>query len=207
MRYAFSYDPALRQTQIEVSPNCYGDALPLVPRVLFRNVQLDVTSQGAALACAILFEGYCGEVFEVTGTRVGPDYAQAIVSLLDPDSIVQNVDGMQRALSRRELDVVCTLNGSPLDRPASDGVPALHLSWSGDVVDRTRRTSVGSAIAGAHTNALLVATPLRVSAALGLMISGDRCRNLYVCADGANRRDIVRLKASLDIVGVSVRAV
>lgn len=204
MRYTLSYQPTLGETRIEITSNCYGDAFPLVKRIVFRNQQIDVLSQSAALACAVLTADYCGEIFEVAGVRLGGEYATAVQHLVGRDVVVANVDGMNRALSTRDLDVAASEGRRPvpLNQP-QDGVPLLIATWSGDPVDRSTRSSVGNVLGKYQTNANLIASEEQVSIAVGLLASRDRCRNLVVgIGEGSTRLN--QVQKALRIVGIDL---
>jgi hypothetical protein len=211
MRYAARLDPLLGETQIDVESNCYTDALPLLRRILIRGQEVDLTSQGIALAAAILTAGQIGEQFEVSGLRVGSDYAEAIERVIGHRAIVANVDGLNRTISAGEIDLQCApardAAGMPAPERPSDATPLASITWSGDFVDRTVRRSSGFTLGDYHTNAGLFADAARVSIAISLIHARDRCRTLWVPAREEQMAGLAPVIEALSIVGVTLELV
>jgi hypothetical protein len=208
MLFEPSFDAAFGETRIDVSSNCYSDAMPLLRRLCFRRLSVDLQSQSLALALAVLAGRYCGEIFEVTGVRVGGDYAQAIRRLISfEESNVAHVDGMKRSLATGELDVaVARASLSSVGLEAQGGVPLARIDWSGDFVDARTRTSQGFVYGGVQTNAAYFASSLRVSIAVGILFGRDRMRELAVVLDdNDNRSEIGALASALRTTGIELR--
>lgn len=184
MKFEASYDPVLGETRVELASNCYTDALPMLPVIIFRQQDIDLKSQSLPLAVAILTARYCGEVFEFAGTKIGVDYADAIRMVLREGANINNVDGHFRTISTGEVDVVCEKargdRGTPVVPRLPDTIPLTRLDWSGDFVFPETRSSALHAFGQVHTNAEFFADQTRVSIALGLLYGRDRVRNLYV---------------------------
>jgi hypothetical protein len=204
MRYNASFAGNLGETRIELESNTYSDAYPMLRRLVFRKMPVDLKSQALALATAILTERYCGEVFEFSGVRVGSDYAEAIRTLLGERTNVVHVDGMNRAFSTGEIDVLSCRATDAMPRVTADGnTPLARVDWSGDFVDPETRSSSGFAFGNVQTNALYFADAFRVSVAIGLLFGRDRCRTLIVPAPGPHARTGAIAEA-LRIVGITL---
>lgn len=208
MRYGASFAGGLGETRIELSSNTYSDAYPLLRRLVFRKMPVDLKSQGLALATAILTERYCGDVFEFSGIRVGSDYAEAIRTVLGEGTNIVNVDGMNRTFASGELDVAAHRASEPPPGVSADGAtPLTRVDWSGDFVEAQTRTSAGFAFGAVQTNALYFADALRVSVAVGLLFARERCRTLYVPAPERQAPRQAALVEALRIVGVTLEMV
>jgi hypothetical protein len=206
MRYSASFVGGLGETRIELASNTYADAYPMLRRLVFRKMPVDLKSQGLALAVAILTERYCGDVFEFSGIRVGSDYAEAIRTVLGEGTNIVNVDGMNRTFATGELDVVACNAAQPVPRVSGDGgTPLARIDWSGDFVDAETRSSSGFAFGAVQTNALYFADAFRVSVAVGLLFARDRCRTLHVPEGQTSRQGA--LVEALRIVGVRLETV
>lgn len=209
MRYTPSFAESLGETRIELASNSYSDSYPLLSRITFRKLAVDLKSQALALAAAILTDRQCGDVFEFSGVRVGSDYAEAIRTVLGDATNIINVDGMNRAFSTGEIDVAAFNASKPLSVAAQGNTPLTRIDWSGDFVDVETRSSNGFSLGAVQTNALYLADAFRVSVAVGLLVGRDRCRRLYVAVpenESAFRRHRSVVEA-LRIVGVTLELV
>jgi hypothetical protein len=207
MRYAITLDAELGETRIELASSSYADAMPLLSQLNFRRQDIDLESQSVALALAVLTSRYCGDHFELTGARIGGDYAEAIRMVLGPNTNVAGVDGLNRTISVGETDLVVERavadGGSFLpDRPV-DPTPIARFDWSGDFVDSARRSSDNYALGAVHTNAELLADRGTVSVALGLLLGRDRIRTLYVSPTPERFEE---LRDALAIVSIGLEA-
>lgn len=207
MRYAVTLDSELGETRVELASSSYADAMPLLRQLNFRRQDIDLESQSVALALAVLTSRYCGDHFELTGARIGSDYAEAIRIVLGSSTNVVGVDGLHRAISVGETDLVVERaaadGGSFLpDRPA-DPTPIVRFDWSGDFVDGARRTSDNYALGAVHTNAELFADRGTVSVALGLLLGRDRVRTLYVSPAPERYKE---LRDALSVVSIGLEA-
>ncbi len=206
MRYATNYSSALGEVRIDLVSNCYTDSFPLLRRLLFRKLPIDLKSSSTALAVAILTGDYCGELFDFGSVKLASDYAEAVRQLLGDGVNVMNVDGMARTLSGGEIDVVVQRAGEPFhELPTSGRVPVARVDWSGDFVALETRSSAGFTFGKVQTNAAFFADPFRVSVDVGLLFAPDRCRRLLVQAP-ANAADAKAVRAALSIVGISLEA-
>lgn len=209
MRYQATHNPALGEIRVEMTSNCYTDALPLVSTLIFRQAEFDLKSQSLALACAILTADYCGEVFEFVDMKIGGDYAEAIRMVLRPGVNINGVDGHYRTISTGDLDVVCEKaradGRAPMARRPQDTVPLTRLDWSGDFVARGTRNSSNHAFGQLHTNAELFVSPATVSIVLGLLQGRDRVRNIYVERPANDERiDLNKISSALNAVAIGV---
>lgn len=210
MKYQVNSDPALGETRVVMTSNCYTDAFPLVNTLIFRKQEIDDRSQSLPLAVALLTAKYCGDVFEFEGIRIGNDYADAIRRVIGHDVKVSGVDGMLRKISSGEIDIQCEKASSKVRTPAAqrpeDAIPLTRIDWSGDPVDRSLRNSSQSAQGAIHTNAALVADETMVSIAVAMLHGRDAVRTIYVPApdDEAALASISRAlrPVSISVVGV-----
>ncbi len=208
MRYSGSFAGTLGETRIELSANNYSDAFPLLRRLIFRKMPIDLRSQGLALACAVLTDKYCGDIFEFADIKIGNDYAEAIRTIVGRQLNILNVDGLNRSLSSGELDVWAGEAGrSNREAQPFDNIPMACVEWSGDFVNSASHSSKGFVFGATQTNAAFFAHPLRVSIAVGLLFGRDRCRNLYVPADNTPAKEQDKIREALKIVGVSLELV
>ena len=208
MRYSASFAETLGETRIEFTSNNYSDAFPLLRRLMFRKLPIDLHSQALPLACALLTEQYCGELFEFANVKIGNDYAEAIRTIIGREANVLNVDGLNRNLTSGELDVETdeARRSGPMLAPF-DNTPLARIEWSGDFVDPVSRSSNGFVFGSAQTNAGFFANPFRVSIAVGLLFARDRCRNLCVRENGTPLREQNRIREALKIIGVSLKLI
>lgn len=205
MRYAANYNEQLAETCIELASNCYTDSFPLLRRLLFRKMPVDLSCQSVALACAILTTRYCGDHFEYAGVRIGSDYAEAIRQIVDQNLNLSSVDGQARRLSSGEIDVLCD-NAAAERKPLAisrldDAVPLTTVTWSGDFVDAQTRSSKGFTFGMCHTNAGYFASELEVSVAVALLFGRDKARQIYVRGSTAPDR-VQRLREALRTVAI-----
>lgn len=204
MRYTASHVGSLGEVRIDVASNCYSDALPLLQQIWFRKLPVDFQSPTLALAAAILTADYCGSVFDFAGVKLGEDYAEAIRTVLGGSVIVQNVDGLNRALTTGELDIVVGRAGQPLPAVTpSDATPVVRLDWSGDFVDRGTATSAGFFFGAVQTNAHHFSNDARVSIATALLFGKEKCRDIYVAEPA---RNWTQVSSALHGIGVGIRS-
>lgn len=209
MRYAVSSESNPGETLIDLASNSYTDSFPLLRRLIFRKLEIDINRQMVPLACAVLTADHCGEQFEFSGITVGGEFAEAIRCMIGNAVNVVNADPLNRTLSTGEVDIACRRarlesGGPPLPR-MPDAVPVERIDWSGDFVDRSSRNSAGFCFGACHTNAHIIADEAQVSIAVALLHARDRCRNLYVpVPSGANRAMLVRIRDALRIVSVNL---
>ncbi len=104
MLYKASYFEPLGETRIELVANTHSDSWPMLRRLNFRKMPIDLATQSVPLATAILTHAYCGDVFEFAGLKIGSDYADAIRALLPAQANVINVDGFNRSFSTGEVE-------------------------------------------------------------------------------------------------------
>ncbi|WIJ24027.1 hypothetical protein [Devosia sp. RR2S18] len=208
MRYTATYDAALGETCVELTSNCYTDALPLLSTIIFRKQEVDLKSQSLALACAILTARYCGEVFEFDGIKIGGDYAEAIRMVLRPGVNINGVDGHFRTISTGDVDIVCEKaradGHAPIANRLRDTVPLTRVDWSGDFVARSTRSSTNHAFGQMHTNAEFFADQATVSTALALLHGRDRVRNIYVECPSNDATDLKPIASSLSTVAIGL---
>ena len=202
MKFTASYAEGLGQTTIELQSNSYADSSPMLRKILLRKISVDLTSPTTAVAAAILTAGYCGEVFEFPGAKIGSDYADALRIILGERTNILGVDGMMRTLTTGELDVaIGPAPFGPRPQP-SDSVPLVNTDWSGDFVHNETRSSKGFVFGAIHTYARFFTDEVRVSIALGLLVGRDRCRNLYVTA--SPNPELGEISHALQVIGVNL---
>jgi hypothetical protein len=209
MRYEAQFDPALGETRVTLTSNCYTDALPMLQTIIFRQDEFDLKSQALPLACAILTAAYCGDQFEFVGTKIGNDYAEAIRMVLGDHVHIAGVDGHHRTISTGEVDMLvekARANGrAPAPQRPQDTTPMARIDWSADFVAQDSRSSALHAFGQVHTNAEFFADPTTVSIALALLAGRDKLRNIYVEHPGSESRiDLYKLSSSLNAVSVGV---
>jgi len=206
MHYKASYNETLGETHIDLTSNNYSDAWPMLRRLVFRKMPIDLGAQCLPLATAILTRSYCGDVFDFGGIRVGSDYADAIRTLL-PQANIVHVDGFNRTFSTAEVDVIVNRAGKTPASPQHAGnAPLARVDWSGDFVNAESRSSRGFAFGAVQTNAAFFADPFSVSVAVGLLFGRDRCGNLYVSHPPADRRLYETIREALRTVGITLEA-
>lgn len=207
MHYKASYSDNLGETNIELTSNTYADAWPMLRRIIFRKLPIDLNAQCLPLATAVLTRSYCGDVFEFAGIKIGSDYSEAIRTLLSPQANIVSVDGFNRTFSTGELDVMVSCAGKESPPPTqTSGAPLARIDWSGDFVDPATRSSAGFAFGSVQTNAAFFADPFSVSIAVGLLFGRDRCGHLFVAQPAADRRQYECVREALRIVGVTLHA-
>lgn len=207
MHYKASYSDSLGETNIELTSNTYADAWPMLRRIIFRKLPIDLNAQCVPLATAVLTRSYCGDVFEFAGIKIGSDYAEAIRTLLSPQANIVSVDGFNRTFSTAELDVMVSRAGITAPPPLHNGgAPLARIDWSGDFVDTSTRSSAGYAFGSVQTNAALFADPFSVSVAVGLLFGRDRCGHLLVAQPATDRRQYECVREALRIVGITLHA-
>lgn len=205
MRYAASYHAPLGETRIELVSNTHTDGVPLLSRMQFRRVSIDLNAQSLPLAVAILTSHLCSEVFEFGSMKIANDYAAAIRHVLGPDVAISNVDGLNRNLSTGEFDVIAGCAGETGTIPPSSDLAAMRVDWNGDFVSAKTRTSASFSFGAVQTNALYFADATRVSIAVGLMAGRDRIRTLYVPGTVSPQLEVIR--TALFMVGIELRLV
>lgn len=207
MHYKASYDATLGETQVDLTSNNYSDAWPMLRRLVFRKMPIDLAAQCLPLAVAILTRSYCGDVFDFAGIKIGSDYADAIRTLLGPQANIVNVDGFNRTFSTAEVDIMVDRAGKAANPPQHSGTaPLARIDWSGDFVDANTRSSAGFAFGAVQTNAAFFADPFSVSVAVGLLFGRDRCGKLLVAQPAADRRQYEAVRELLRIVGITLEA-
>ena len=207
MLYKASYFEPLGETRIELVANSHSDSWPMLRRLIFRKMPIDLAAQSVPLATAILTHAYCGDVFEFAGLKIGSDYADAIRALLPAQANVINVDGFNRSFSTVEVDIAVNRAGkAATSEPHAGSVPLARVDWSGDFVDVTTRNSAGFAFGAMQTNAALFADPFSVSVAVGLLYGRDRCGKLFVSPPATDRKHFEAVSEALRIVGVTLVA-
>lgn len=210
MKYIATKDEKLAEVRIELSGNCYTDSTPLLPRMVFRKAPVDVSSQSLALAAAILTRTYCGEQFEFVGAKIGNDYAEAIRSVIGRDVNIGNVDGFHRKLSTAELDIIAdeatSYRKSPPKLSNLDSLPLTVVTWSGDFVDVTTKSSQEFTFGTYFTNAPLFASKELVNIAIGLIHGRDKCRRLFVrdSEEGPRFEVLAQIKEALRMVSIDL---
>ncbi|MGV3490082.1 MAG: hypothetical protein ACO1OG_02060 [Devosia sp.] len=207
MQYKASFVEALGETQVELVSNAYSDAWPMLRRLTFRKMPIDLGSQCLPLATAILTRNYCGDVFEFEGIRIGTDYADAIRALLSPQANVINVDGFNRSFATAEVDVMVNRAGKSADQPQHTGTaPLARVDWNGDFVDPQTRSSANFAFGAVQTNAMYFADPFSVSVAVGLLFGRDKTGRLIVSPPAADKKQLETIRDALRIVGITLEA-
>jgi hypothetical protein len=207
MQYKASYFELLGETRIDLVSNAYSDAWPMLRRLTFRKMPIDLEAQCLPLATAILTRNYCGDVFEFAGVKIGSDYADAIRALLSPQTNVVNVDGFNRTFSTAEVDIVVNRAGKAATLPPNGGAaPLARVDWSGDFVDQQTRSSANFAFGAMQTNALYFADPFSVSVAVGLLFGRDRCGTLFVSPAATDRKQYEAVREALRIIGITLEA-
>lgn len=205
MRFNASYLETLGETRVELVSNTYSDAWPMLRRIVFRKLPIDLNAQSLPLAVAVLTRSYCGDMFEFGGMKIGSDYADAIRTLLGPQANIVNVDGFHRSFSTGEVDVMVGRAGKSAPSPAHVGsAPLARVDWSGDFVDAESRSSSGFAFGAVQTNAAFFADAFSVSVAVGLLFGRDRCATLHVTETPGETADVEVIREALRIVGVTL---
>lgn len=209
MKFQASYDADLGETRIDITTNCYTDALPMLSTIIFRQQEIDLKSQALPLACAILTAKYCGDSFEFVGTKIGNDYAEAIRMILGEHVNITSVDGHHRTISTGEFDIVCEKaradGRAPIAVRPKDTTALARIDWSADFVTPQARSSSQHAFGAYHTNAEFFADKTTVSIALALLHGRDRLRNLYVERAGDTPvANLNKISSSLNAVSVGL---
>lgn len=211
MKFASTYDREASLLTLASSENCDTDAWPLVPQVFFRHYQGSLDPDMGAVATAVLFASQCGSVAEFGGARVGIDIARTIRTVAPDIEDVWPMDGKKREIGQGTSSIVV----GAIDRIVDGGVDrraigkaARVVTWSGDFVTASERTSARHIGGDIVTNALLVAKSTSVSVAIALLVAGRGLRDLFVPKPPKDEaEEFARIARGLEFVGIKLKAI
>lgn len=209
MRIEIDQEQSVGRLTVKLAEECHGDSLPPVTNIHFHNVRQWATPDTTALAGAILAARWSGETLTFGGLKVGTDAAEAILRIVEDARFVQPVDGYRRNLCEGHLDLLVAPAAEACDVL---GAARTHrrltrlVTWSGEFVDPSARSSLDYLAGEVSTNADLLLPAWEVSACLGLLIGGSQLGAIVVPEpDREHLGDFERLAEALRLIGVQLR--
>jgi hypothetical protein len=211
VKLTLSQDLPIGRLSVTLAENCHDDSTPLIDVVQFTRFHEAAVADTAALASAIMASRWCGSLLEVEGTRISPDFAEAIRIVVPSADFIQPIDGYRRHLCEGQLDLLLTPAASAASvlalKEPNGGLTRL-LTWSGDFVEQQTRESGGYVAGEIGTNATWLLPDFEISVCLGLLVGGLRLRSITLARpDRDDTERFEEVRAALRIVGVQLRPV
>ena len=210
MKISAKHDKGVNLLLLSAVESCDTDSWPLTPQLQFRHYRSTLDPEYGAIAAAILFARHCGSVVEFDGARISMDAARAIRRMLPEVGELLPINGMKRDISQ---GVATLIVGEARElfaaggRAGRIGGPARAITWSGDFVAPSERSSARYVGGDIFTNATLTASSAEISVALALLVGGRCVRDIYVPRPRQSElEDFRRIGAGLEFVGIKLRA-